>query len=101
MQFTFMQYSGVIRETVPEDVVLAEMQRFVDDEVNEEARLYVKKFQTHTCLVERSFKGSGGVVLSKFKYGFPFGIQNEEVEDHANLCCLYIRKEMEDAHIVP
>ena len=57
--------------TMPHDVVCAEMPRG-EDEITQELREKVKKYQVHICQPNRCFRTSLGKVTTKCKYGFPF-----------------------------
>ena len=72
--------------TASDNVVMAEMPRYSDTS-NVQAqyvRRMVQKYQMHReCYPSRCFKGYGGKVLSKCKYGFPFKVPQfiEELDD--------------------
>ena len=82
--------------TAPENVVMAELPRASDpnDERAQYIRRMVQKFQMHReCHPERCFKGYGGKVLSKCKYGFPFKVpQMVEELDEEGIRYLYKRR---------
>ena len=67
------------------------------------ARRMVQKFQMHReCYPSRCFKGYGGKVLNKCKYGFPFKVPqvNEELDEDC-VRYLYRRRCKEDSLVVP
>ena len=86
--------------TTPNDVVMAEMPCYRDTSNIEAqyARRMVQKYQMHRqCYPTRCFKGYGGKVLSKCKYGFPFKIpQYIDEIDHDCVRFLYKRRCKED-----
>jgi hypothetical protein len=85
------------------NVVTAEMPRSNDSASTEYiiARSYVEKYQLHQCYPERCFKGPGGKILTKCKYGFPFKCQEEENVDDTGIRLLYQHRTEEDKRIVP
>ena len=91
--------------TAPENVVMAELPRASDpnDKRAQHIRRMVQKFQMHReCHPERCFKGYGGKVLSKCKYGFPFKVpQLVEELDEEGIRYLYKRRCKEDCLVVP
>ena len=84
---------------------MAEMPRYRDTSNIEAqyARRMVQKYQMHRqCYPSRCFKGYGGKVLSKCKYGFPFKIpQHIDEIDHDCVRFLYKRRCKEDCLVVP
>ena len=77
--YTGTFYFGLNQDqgTAPDNVVLAEMPCYSDTSnvQAQYARRMVQKYQMHCeCYPLRCFKGYGGVVLSKCKYGFPFKV---------------------------
>ena len=90
--------------TAPENVVMAEIPR-ANDPKNERAqyiRRMVQKFQIHReCHPDRCFKGYGGKVLSKCKYGFPFKVPQLVEELDEGIRYLYKRRCKEDSLVVP
>ena len=91
--------------TAPDNVVMAEMPRVSDptDEKAKNIRRMVQKYQIHReCHPDRCFKGYGGKVLSKCKYGFPFKTpQLKEELDEEGIRYLYKRRCREDSLVVP
>jgi len=91
--------------TAPENVIMAELPRACDpsDERVQYIRRMVQKFQMHReCRPDRGFKGYGGKVLSKCKYGFPFKVpQLFEELDEEGIRYLYKRRCKEDSLVVP
>ena len=92
-------------DTVPDNVVMAEMPRYSDvsNIQAQYARRMVQKYQVHReCYPSRCFKGYGGKVLSKCKYGFPFKVpQYTEELDEDGIRIIYRRRCKEDCLVVP
>ena len=91
--------------STPDNVVLAELPRSRDTQnvQAQYARRMVQKYQMHReCRPERCFKGYGGKVLTKCKYGFPFKVPvlTEEL-DEDEIRFLYVRRCKEDQLVVP
>ena len=91
--------------TAPENEVMTEMPRYSDTSNVEAqyARCMVQKFQVHhECFTSRCFKGYGGKVLTKCKYGFPFKVpQLTEELDEDGVRFIYKCRCKEDCLVVP
>ena len=84
---------------------MAEMPRYSDTSnvQAQYARRMVQKYQMRReCYPSRCFKGYGGKVLSKCKYGFPFTVPQftEELDDEG-IRFIYKRRCKEDSLVVP
>ena len=91
--------------STPDNVVLAELPRSSDTQnvQAQYARRMVQKYQMHCeCHPERCFKGYGGKILTKCKYGFPFKVPilTEELDEDC-IRFLYVRRCKEDQLVVP
>ena len=91
--------------TIPNHCIMAELPRSSDpnDSISAYLRKIVHKMQRHCrCVPERCLKGYGGKRLHTCKYGFPFAIpHNKECLDEEGIRYLYVRRQKEDALVVP